>query len=438
MKEHQQQKQLQPQQNNQHPYGGETTTTITTTKFVSRVTSIPIVQDSVSTFQAMANKTKFGKFAISTMNCTLYNVVNKTTSTYPTIYEQYIQPHIERADELGCRSLDLLQNKFPVVNQPTPVLYEKVKHAPPVVVDTIKVKLDSSIKQPAIQVVKEANDRFGHVVDNLEAVLDHYLPTTQATVDTHTTVNHTKDRDDDDNNSDEKHQQAAKEDRQKTDVNQLYRAYSLFNSTKSRLARQVSDQMDELFNRVMESSVLIQKITESVHQLQESLISYLQQQQQPVLTTVTDQWLAVQKTSQKRISNMSEQLSTQLQTLITSFTKLQLVAVEKTTAAVPDSVKIRITSLITTVQERLELVRTQYHNTEAMSTTEDEKSNHSNAAIVHLLKNTVQAINEQILPLLKAAQSQLNHYADIAGSHEFKLLPFGLSQQQQQRQQATA
>jgi len=139
-----------------------TTTTATTReeeektgKFVSRVTSFPIVQESVSTVHAIANKTSLGRFALLTANSTL-STVSKYTNKQPTYvqsyYESYIQPHVEKADALGCRSLDLIQNKFPVVNQPTSEIVRAVTAPSYQIVDGVKVRIDASIKQPANQV----------------------------------------------------------------------------------------------------------------------------------------------------------------------------------------------------------------------------------------------------------------------------------------------
>lgn len=111
-------------------------------KLISRIGSIPLIYD-------ITNKTTLGKFAVSTATSTL-STVNKYQPKYiQTYYEQYIQPHVEKVDEYGCRSLDLIQEKYPVVNQPTSDIIHSIT--------------------PTYQLVTP-------VVDSFEAVIDKYLP----------------------------------------------------------------------------------------------------------------------------------------------------------------------------------------------------------------------------------------------------------------------
>lgn len=350
-------------------------------KFVSRVTSIPIVQDGVSTVQAIANKTSLGRFALLTANST-YFTVSKYTSSQPkyvqSYYESYIQPHVEKADALGCRSLDLIQNKFPVVNQTASEIVRAVTAPSYQIVDGVKVKIDSSITQPANQVAKEANKRFGNVVDNVEAVIQRYLP-------------------------------AAEESKTNSDareINQAVRAYYVLNDATFRLSQRVTEQVKTSaaqiprtrgdIARITETSALVQKTTANIQLLQESLVQsitlYAQQAHQRLPPAVTERLQTLHATTNDRLQGLTQQVSTQLLQVI-DFVKVQ-------SGETPEWLKARVSSLVEIANKQIELVRTQYAR-------EDINS-------LDKAKNVAQALQSQVLPILQLVQSQLNHYSEVA------------------------
>ncbi|KAI8875308.1 hypothetical protein K501DRAFT_233857 [Backusella circina FSU 941] len=112
--------------------------------FVHRVSSIPIVKDSVTTAQSLANKTFIGRFALSTAS----SVTNYAVQNQPKFLSSYYQ----KADALGCRSLDLIQDKVPMINQPSSDIIQAV--TPYQVIDGVKVRIDTTLRtvtQPASQ-----------------------------------------------------------------------------------------------------------------------------------------------------------------------------------------------------------------------------------------------------------------------------------------------
>lgn len=263
--------------------------------FVSRVSSLPIVQDSFSTVQALASKTSLGRLALSTANSTL-STVSKYTSNQPKYvqdyYENYIQPQIAKADALGCRSLDLIENKFPVVNQPTSDIVKAVTTPSYEIVHDVKVKIDASIKQPAETVAKEANKRFGNVVDNVEAVIDRYLPAVE------------------------------KKSRSAAEVNQAVRAYYVLNDATLRLTQCVSEQVkisaaqiprsrDDI-TRLAETSALIQKAANNIQVLQESVrqsvVLYAQSAQQHLPPNVSQKLQELHATTNERLQGLTHQI----------------------------------------------------------------------------------------------------------------------------------
>ncbi|KAI7901859.1 uncharacterized protein BX663DRAFT_512643 [Cokeromyces recurvatus] len=355
--------------------------------FVSRVSSIPIVQDGFSTAQNMVNKTSLGRFALSTANSITKYTIQGNHQYLQTYYENYILPHVEKADAFGCRSLDVIQNKFPVVNQPTSEIIKVV--STPHIVDGMKIKLDSSFKEHASQVLKKANQQFGNMVDNVEATIEHYFPTTT---------------------NDEQQQQqqdlkaAVDENRE---MNSAVRILSLLSHVSIRLSRHVSDQLknsasyiplimitrDELA-RITETSALIQKTTSNIQLLQEALVQsitlYAQIAQRHLPTTVTDQLQSLQNITQERLQVLTQQVSHQLQQVV-DFVKLQ-------SNETPEWLKMQVHSFIQVTNKHIELVRTEFARKDVSSF---EKT-----------KNVVQALQNQVLPLLQHIQSQLNHYSD--------------------------
>ncbi|KAF1799979.1 hypothetical protein V8B55DRAFT_1543245 [Mucor lusitanicus] len=376
-----------------------TTTTATTTredeektgKFVSRVTSFPIVQESVSTVHAIANKTSLGRFALLTANSTL-STVSKYTNKQPTYvqsyYESYIQPHVEKADALGCRSLDLIQTKFPVVNQPTSEIVRAVTAPSYQIVDGVKVRIDASIKQPANQVAKEANKRIGSVVDNVEAVLDRYLPPVAAAANAREASAEKKDSN------------------EAQEINQAVRAYYLLNDATARLSSRVTEQVktsaaqiprsrDDLA-RITETSALVQKTTANIQVLQETIVQsvsvYAQAAQKRLPPAVTERLTVLHASTNEKLANLTQQVSTQLSQLVV-FVKVQ-------SNETPEWLKNRVASLVEIANKQIDLVRTQFSRSDISS--------------LDKAKNVAQALQNQVLPILQNVQAQLNHYSEIA------------------------
>ncbi|KAL9555984.1 hypothetical protein MBANPS3_002098 [Mucor bainieri] len=371
----------------------ESTTTTTAThtreeeektgKFVSRVTSFPIVQESVSTVHAIANKTSLGRFALLTANSTLSTVskyTNKQPTYVQTYYESYIQPHVEKADALGCRSLDLIQTKFPVVNQPTSEIVRAVT-APSYQI----VRIDTSIKQPANQVAKEANKRIGSVVDNVEAVLDRYLPAANAR---------------------EVSAEKKEESSEAQEINQAVRAYYLLNDATARLSHRVTEQVkssasqiprsrDDLA-RITETSALVQKTTANIQVLQETIVQsvsvYAQAAQNRLPPAVTERLSVLHASTNEKLANLTQQVSTQLSQLVV-FVKVQ-------SNETPEWLKNRVASLVEIANKQIDLVRTQFSRSDISS--------------LDKAKNVAQALQNQVLPILQNVQAQLNHYSEIA------------------------
>lgn len=360
----------------------------TKTQFVSRVTSIPFVNDSVSTVSSLANKTTLGRFAFATANST-YSTVSKYASQKPayvdTYYQSYVQPHLEKADQLGCRSLDLIQSRFPVVNEPTSKLVDVVRQPSYQVIDGVKVRLDSTlttVRAPA----DYANKRLVSVVDNVEALVQHYLPSS-----------------DDKTNGTIKTKEI---DNANADANQIYRAYGVLNDATLRLTQRVSNQVKSSASQLPRSrddlaqwastSALIQTTTTNLQSIQTTLTQTIsiyaeatQRRLPPAVTERIQQWHAV---TTERLQGLTNQVSVQLN---------QVVAYVKTQSPQPPQwLKDRVLSLVDIANHQFDLVRAEYARSDITSL---EKT-----------KNVAHGLQTQVIPVLQNIQSQLNHYAKIA------------------------
>ncbi|KAI9251381.1 hypothetical protein BDA99DRAFT_521699 [Phascolomyces articulosus] len=260
--------------------------------FVGRVTSsIPIVQESVSTVQAYASTTSIGRLAMNA----------KPPKYVQTYYESYVQPHLDRADALGCRSLDLLQEKFPAPKQ-------------------------------------QANDRLASVVDNMETILDRYLPTTD--------------------NTDEKQRDVPDEE---NNNNQAVRAYRLLNNAATRLTKNVQTRtvtaattnvvaLQSMLNVYAEAAkqrfVLPEKTTEQLWQVTNqvtaqvySVMDYFKQQPQ-------SEWLKARITSLVDIANK------QIELVRAQYTRKDITAYEKA-RVVAQGLQEQVLPILETIQSQI-------------------------------------------------------------------------------------
>ncbi|KAI9496026.1 hypothetical protein BDB00DRAFT_895810 [Zychaea mexicana] len=275
--------------------------------FVGRVTSsIPIVQESVSNVQAYANSTSLGRMALNA----------KPPKYVQTYYESYVQPHLDRADALGCRSLDLLQEKFPAPKQ-------------------------------------QANEGLARVVDNMETILERYLPAASAEETEHsksngngTTVN-------------------EKSIDSKSD-NQGARVYRLLNTAATRLTKNVQSRT-------------VSAAATNVVALQSMLSVYAEAAKQ--------RFVMPEKTTEQ-IWQLTNQVTTQVYSVMDYF-KQQ-----------PQSewLKARVASLVDIAAKQIELVRSQYSRTDISAY---EKA-----------RGVAQGLQDQVLPVLQTIQSQIQYYAE--------------------------
>lgn len=186
-----------------------------TSSFFSRLTSIPIVQDSLSGAQKTMEQHALGRLAGRTLSA-LY----QRTAPYVN-YESRWSTQLQFANDLGHRSLDLLEQQCPLIVNGSS---QDLAQAPHLVADEIRCRISSTVRKI------RAPESIGLVMDNLEAVLDQYFPAEEGDQDEEDLID-PKDgkrlREDDENDTTPTYYQ-------------LLRMYRIANSLSGRIARRIT------------------------------------------------------------------------------------------------------------------------------------------------------------------------------------------------------
>lgn len=121
--------------------------------FIARVSSIPLIHDSVSTLTSYAEANKYSKYALDTAGSAV-TTASKYTEGYQSRLQPLLQPHISKVDQLAIKSLDLIENTFPIVTKPT-------------------AEIVAEVKKPIVYVEESSKNAYTQI---------------QSTIDTHVTV----------------------------------------------------------------------------------------------------------------------------------------------------------------------------------------------------------------------------------------------------------
>lgn len=329
-----------------------------------------------------------GRFALTQMNNTLSNLTEFASKNQPiqNCYKQYVASHVQKADEFGCKSLDVIQTKMPIMNQPSSDIYQNVITKPThELIGQVKIKLDSTIStvtHPAHVVIQETNKRLGIYVDNFEGVVDKYLPTDE-----------------------KKNIQITQR-----EGNQMVRVYDIFSDASRRLTQLVTKTVptsrDDI-SVIAENNTMLQNITSQIRLIQETLVQsvsiYGQLVQEKLPTTVTTR---AQKTSEL-FAHVSITINDQLSQLV-DYVKTQ-----------PDLVKQKLHTLVETTKSQFGALQQEFAR--------------QDISYVDKAKHVAGSIGDQLLPLLQQLSSQLAAYSEIVrekAQHELNvpLHYFGLNQ----------
>lgn len=337
-----------------------------TSGFVARVTSFPIVNDSLSRVQGLANRSPLASYAWSKANSTWTMVKNNQPKYVHSYYEYYVEPQLRRADHFGCKTLDLIQTRFPVVNKPTADIVEAVKAPPSQIIADVKGRL-ATVTMPAQSAASQVDKQLGRMVDNLEATLDKYLPP-PPNKDRSTTTN------------------ANSTDAEKSHVLRIYR---LLNETSSRLSLLVSDQVTKHVPRSRQELV---QLAQSSHLVQ-SATAQLQFIQETLRHSITVYSEAAQKQLPAAVTTRLHQLHGALTHQLN-----QIVDFLKTRTELPDWFKARLQAAAEAATVNYEYARSQYARTDISR--------------LDKVKNIAQRLNSELMPVLKSVQCQIQQYTD--------------------------
>jgi hypothetical protein len=221
--------------------------------FVTRISSIPLLYDGVSTVSSYVRSAPYADFVLDQATNTLTTVKNYT-QPYIEPMHQRLQPAIVRVDELAVQALDNLEQKFPIVKQPTSEILDTVTKPPLQYYHDVKKTVGEKVTDPATQtattIAKGVNQRASVLVDNYEAVVDRWFPI----------ENVTKARDD----------------------NQVVRIYDITASLPTRVTTLVSTQIDhktEDFRKLRDANIILRETTVRIE----------------ALNTQLGQWVAISK-----------------------------------------------------------------------------------------------------------------------------------------------
>lgn len=319
------------------------------------------------------------------MNTTFNTVSQFATNNQPiqSYYKSYFEPHFQKADEFGCKSLDVIQSKIPIMNQPSSDIYQNVITKPThELIGQAKIRLDSTIStvtHPAHLVIQETNKRLGIYVDNLEGVVDKYLP-----VDNDVS--------------------------RETSGNQVIRVYDICNDASRRITHLVSKTLPKSrgdLSLIAENNSMLQNVTSQIRLLQETLVQsisiYGNLVQESLPTTLTTR---AQKTTEL-FAHVSVTINDQLSQLV-DYVKTQ-----------PDWVKEKLQLVIESTKNQLVTMKQEFAR--------------KDINYIDKLKHVAGGIQDQLLPLLQQISSQLATYSEVArekAQNEFNvpLHYFGLNQ----------
>lgn len=361
----------------------EEETTVPFKKLASRISDIPILYDGATVVHDYVKQNSIGRFVLDQTGSTLVTV-NKVTQPY----QKRLQDHLDKVENLSCKSLDVIEQRFPIIKRPTVEIIDAVKKPPMQVIDGVKTKIDSNITAPASNMAKGVNQRVTVVVDHVEAIVDKYLP------------------------SEGEHAHAD-------ESNQATRVYRLSVDVSNRLIQRVNIQLEknhvprsrEDIVKLAETNALLKVAFEKLHNLNETLTQWVslsvkaaQDRLPPTVTQrVTDLSVSAQKQydqtrefAAKRLSDLSAELVKQLDS-ISEYIKAH-------SPTLPLFVQQVLEPLITFVHTEYDIIRTQAIRSELSSIEKAREIVHSNKVkVLPILQSSVNDLQEQLKQYTEAA-----------------------------------
>ncbi|KAI8576530.1 hypothetical protein K450DRAFT_256624 [Umbelopsis ramanniana AG] len=330
-------------------------------KFFSRLVSIPVVKDSLTTVYHYVNENSLGRYALTSTEGTL-----QKASVIVAPYVERFSDQLKTMDEMGYKSLDYVE-QYTIVNKPTAELLANVTEPVRQVRTTAKGYLDTTVHVVTWPVDRAAQN----ILDNLEYAVDRVLPAAAAT---------------------------AKEPNHP--LTQQERAYSLAIDTKARLMSRLPSAVDQIprsrteLQQTLQANTLLQGAFDRLQKLDQSLRHTTETTKRNIITTpietlsktVHDRYEAARSFTDQRINNVTAELVAHLDHTIAY--------VQKHNHLFPEAVRTRLQPLVSFAGQEYDIVREQVLKTDISS--------------VQKAKNVLALSTNYILPLMKDSMDALH------------------------------
>lgn len=228
--------------------------------FVLRVSSLPLVHDSLSHLHSAVNSTSVGRFAYKHANAFATTVYKDSEPLF-----KKAQPQLKFFDNYANKGLDIVEKRVPIIKKPTGDIiaqarkpaddaYSTVTTTAKTYVDSFNNTVDKRFKTPAKNIYSHrfepiflrVDSNFSPLVDQLESTVHKYVPVSEQTK-TNGGVN-----------------PVGKENVKQT---QFSRVYGLSRETSSYLFQASQKQIQDL----QQSNALLKQATETITSLNEKL-----------------------------------------------------------------------------------------------------------------------------------------------------------------------
>ncbi|SAM01122.1 hypothetical protein [Absidia glauca] len=334
--------------------------------FWSRVSSFPVVQDGLDAVQRFSHQSSISRYAMQQAETTFTKASEIATP--------YTEQYIKKADALGCRSLDILEQRFPAVNRPTGELVQAVRQSPQ--------QLVSSVSTPV-------NKHMLTAAGSIENLVDKWLP------------------------ANEREQQDIN--RQNEEI-AVARFYGLANSVKDRLQQRVHQRIEHIprnkadVARLAETNQLLQDTVSHVQAINTQLQGWVSHSRQlaenrvnGIRENIKGGYEATQSATHQRIHDLTVELFHRLD-LASDFLK------ERSTK-LPDFVQAHLEPLAGFAGHEYNIIRTEVLKEDVPPL---QKASNilqlSHAYIVPFLQTSVDGIQEQLHYYTVYAQSSLKGF----------------------------
>ncbi|KAF9404602.1 hypothetical protein BGZ94_004057 [Podila epigama] len=383
------------------------------TGFLARVTSLPLIQDSVSTLTSYAEANKYSKYALDTAGSAV-TTASKYTEAYQSRLQPLLQTPIAKVDQLANKSLDLIETTFPIVTKPTAEIVAEVKK--PIVnahesslnaYTQLQTTIDARVTVPvksvtanlastatstantiattaattresittraattrenittaatstASSIASQVNTRAAPLVDGLETIVNRYLPPSSDSEPEETTA---------------------------TQPNQAARIVDLSRSVSRRVSRRVSVSVSPVaqsaqdLRRAAESNAVVVRSKESIQSLNVRLTALLE--------TLRVHAKELQENVQKMPAEASTRVNDLSSTVLAEIDSLSVYLKENRTK-LPEYVQARIEPLAGFINDRYVLVKTEISKNDVPA--------------IQKARNILHLTTEETLPILHSA-----------------------------------